>query len=183
MNTAQAVQTDLILLGTQTRSLLTEKLFGSTLMQVVERSRVPVMSLRPQLINIFTAEELELRCRHLFRSVLIPYNDTAAAKHLIEQIEQLAQNKPKGCLERLHLCWAVEGLRRRDVPEQYQAEAAQQVLATVQAKLTATGLQTGVVEVVQGEPVPEVIQFAQRVDASAIALTASNLQIIPVVRA
>jgi nucleotide-binding universal stress UspA family protein len=174
LSTAQAVQADLILLGTQTRSLLTEKLFGSTLMEVVQRSTVPVMSVRPQLINIFTAEELELRCRHLFRSILIPYNDTGAAQYLIQQIEQLAQNQPKGCLETLHLCWVVEGLRRREVPEQYQIDHAQPVLAAVKAKLTGAGLQTGFVEVLQGEPVIEVLQFAQRADVSAIAITANN---------
>ncbi|XGV96440.1 MAG: universal stress protein [Leptolyngbya sp. BL-A-14] len=164
---------DLIIVGTPTRSLLAEKLFGSTTVELSQRLPIPLMILRPQLIATYTAEELDLRCRHLFRYLLVPYHGSETSKYLVQRLEQKIQKKPIG-LERLHLCWVVEGIRRRDVPVDYQLEKAQKELEAVAAKLQTAEIVVDPVEVREGDPIVEVLTAAQVADVSAIVTTSSS---------
>ncbi|HEY9658987.1 MAG TPA: universal stress protein, partial [Allocoleopsis sp.] len=51
LNTATTYKSDIILLGSQSCSLLTEKLFGSTAMALCQRSQIPLVIFRPQLLS------------------------------------------------------------------------------------------------------------------------------------
>ncbi|NEQ67016.1 MAG: universal stress protein, partial [Symploca sp. SIO2D2] len=83
---AKHYQADVILTGMPIRSLLQEKLFGSTTAALAREAKTPLLILRPQLLSTYTCEELDLRCRHLFQYLLIPYNGSHASQYLVEQI-------------------------------------------------------------------------------------------------
>ncbi|MBW4469687.1 MAG: universal stress protein [Stenomitos rutilans HA7619-LM2] len=174
LKAVEAHAVDLILVGTPTRSLLAEKLFGSTTVELSQRLTVPLMILRPQLIATYTAEELDLRCRHLFRCLLVPYHGSDASNLLIQRLQQKLQ-QTSIAPERLHLCWVVEGIRRRDVPLDYQLKNAQQALEAVAAVLRTTGVTVDPVEVREGDPIVEVLASAQMADVSAIVTTSSRV--------
>jgi nucleotide-binding universal stress UspA family protein len=173
LSAAKEHDVDLILVGTPTRSLLAEKFFGSTTVELAQRLAVPLMILRPQLIAPYTSEELALRCRHLFRYLLVPYHGSDGSKYLLQRLKEISQQPTGGQLQ-LHLCWVVEGLRRRDVPVAYQLQAAQTELETIAAELRALKVSIDPVEVREGDPIVEVLAAAQMADVSAIATTSSS---------
>lgn len=177
LHTAHTQHCDLIILGTPTRNALAEKLIGNTLIEVAKRADVPLLLLRPQIVVAFTAEELSLRCQHLFRDLLVPYDDSPTARFVIEQIQQIAQANQDHTIDKLHLCWAVEGLRRRDLPLEAELKTARTVLERVKANLDAAnlGLEPVTVEVRQGDPVLELFLASQTVDVSAIAISSDSL--------
>jgi len=161
---------DVLILGTPTRTLLNERLFGSTTIELSQRTEVPILSLRPQLISTYTREELALRCRHLFRYLLLPYNGTKTADYLIDRFKHYLQQRPAGSIERCRLLWIVETGRRTDFNLEGQLKAAQDKLNQVKADLE--GLDVIVeTEVRQGEPILGIMETAQVQDISAIAVS------------
>mgnify|MGYP005850819193 CR=1 FL=1 len=162
---------DVIFTGASTRSFMQEKVFGSTTLAVAKGTRVPLMVLRPQLISTYTREELALRCRSLWRYLLIPYNDSEAAQYLLTTLKQYAQeqrpNFPKYCM----LVWVVPSESRREGTErsEYRLQQARERLAVVKAELeAATGLVVHM-EVRQGDTFTEIVDAALEFDISAIA--------------
>ncbi|HEY9763457.1 MAG TPA: universal stress protein [Trichocoleus sp.] len=171
---AKTHRSDVIFLGTPIRTLLEEKLFGSTTMQLLERTEVPLMILRPQLIATFTTAELDLRCRHLFRYLLVPYEGSSGADHLIQQIKQQIQSNPNSVLERCRLLWVIdEGVRRELRGEKPQQEAETK-LEKVQAELAALDLVVNTT-VVEGDPLQEILTAAETHDIGAIAICSRGL--------
>jgi nucleotide-binding universal stress UspA family protein len=167
-------QADLVLVGTPTRSLLTEKLMGSTMMGLCQRLPVPLMILRPQLLGAFTNEELDLRCRHLFRYLLIPYDGSRTADYLLGRIKQQVQTRSSESLKECLLCWAYQSSGRRDMPKQEFPAESKAKLAAAQAELVALGVQAQTAVLV-GSAVQEVIATAQEHDISAIAISSGTL--------
>ena len=173
LKVAQTVNADVILLGTPIRSLLNEKLFGSTSAELCQRATVPLMSLRPQLIATYTAEELNLRCRHLFHHLLLPYNDDASSQYLVDRIRHYAQTQTEPGLEACTLCWVVDEGGRHRLPLEQQVQQAQSKLTAIQADLTALKLQVSV-EIPQGTPLLELLNVAGQANISAIALSSTS---------
>ena len=87
-------QSDLVLVGMSTHSLLNEKLFGSTTSDLAQQTPVPLLILRPQQVSVYTEEEMALRCRHLFRYLLVPYDHSDSAQHVATFLQQKAVNRP-----------------------------------------------------------------------------------------
>jgi len=173
LKTVKKYHSDLILLGMPSRSLLDEKLFGSTTVGCAQRSPVPLMILRPQLISTYTEEELALRCQHLFRYLLIPYDGSDSANYLVEQVKRYAQNRQPQSLECCLLCWVVSKDGHRELRES-KLKQARPLLEAVQADLEKLGLQVSV-EVRQGEFLAEILDAAVMTDISAIAVSSQNL--------
>jgi nucleotide-binding universal stress UspA family protein len=171
---AKAYGSDIILLGTPIQSLLSEKLFGSTTIGLCQRMTTPLMTLRPQLIGTYTVEELDLRCRHLFRHLLIPYYGDETSAYLIDQVKQQVSPEASTSLEACTLCWVVDDSGRLSISKDYQVEQAKEALIPVKAELEALGLQVHL-EVREGNPVLQMIDVAQVIDISAIAISSSNL--------
>lgn len=174
LRTAKTYQSELVVLGMPIAGVLKEKLFGSTTMNLCPRTTTPLMILRPQLVSTYTSEELDLRCRHLFRYLLIPYDGSETAKYLIGQIKALAVNRDRHSLERCHLCWVAEDVTRRGLPKDFYVEPARQAIALVATDLKAIGLEV-TAEVRQGDPVVEILELAQMVDVSVIAISSGSL--------
>ncbi|MBD0334165.1 MAG: universal stress protein [Cyanobacteria bacterium Co-bin13] len=171
---AKATKSDVIILGTPTRTLLEEKLFGSTTMQMAERTEVPLLILRPQLISTYTTEELDLRCRHLFRYLLVPYEGSPGADYLLNQIKQQVQTNPNSVLERIRFLWVIDESVRRELRGDQPKQAAQTKLEQVQKDLAALDLVVNT-SVVEGDPLKEILAAAEVHDIGAIATCSRNL--------
>jgi len=170
---AQKYKSDLIILGTPIRNLLTEKLFGSTAMSVFQKVAVPIMVLRPQLISTYTSEELALRCQHLFRCLLIPFDNSDVSRSFIEQIKERVTNSVSKPLKRLHLCWVVDA--DRAVPVEVRAKEAFQILDQIRDDLASLEVEVDPAEVRQGDPLTEILSAAQMADVSAIVTSSGDL--------
>jgi nucleotide-binding universal stress UspA family protein len=169
LKTAATYESEVIILGTPSRNLLTEKLFGSTTMGLAQRTMI-------QLISTYTTEELDLRCRHLFRNLLLPFDNSNAAKYTVEKIKQLVQKNllSKEYIQEILLCWVVEEGGRSELSEAEQQTIVSQAIEPIQQSLNAAGLPTQL-EVRRGSPIVEILTVAQESDTSAIVLSSDNL--------
>ncbi|OKH13591.1 universal stress protein UspA-like protein [Fischerella major NIES-592] len=174
LKVAQTYQSQLIILGSQSRSLLTEKLVGGTMADLSHKTTIPLLVLRPQLISTYTSEELTLRCQHLFRSLLLPYNDTQAANYLVQQVKQLAQQQSNRYLQQCKLCWVLEDTGRREVPKKILPQQAGQTLSQIKADLEKVNLQVET-EVREGHCVTQILEAATMADISAIAVSSGTI--------
>lgn len=174
LSNAKTHHADLIILGMPSRNLLTEKLFGSTTMNLCQRMATPVMTMRPQLVSTYTVEELELRCRHLFRYLLLPYDGTPSSQYLVQQVKHYAQ-QPGSSLECCMLFWVVDPSGRSGaVMKESRVKEAESKLAEAKADLEKLGLRVET-EVRLGDPVPEMLKAAEVHDISAIASSSGSL--------
>ncbi|MBP0020026.1 MAG: universal stress protein [Cyanobacteria bacterium SBLK] len=164
----EAYDIDVIFTGMPTRNALEETLFGSTTQEMSKVTDIPLMILRPQLISTYTREELALRCQHLWRYLLIPYNDGKTAKYLIERVKSYARKNLPAAPRQCMLLWVVNEGARRGLPENYHIEEAKQKLEAVKADLETVGLDVNV-EVRSGNPLHELLDAALNFDISAIA--------------
>ena len=171
---AKQYKPDVILTGMPIQSLLQEKLFGSTASGLVRACVTPLLIVRSQLISTYTREELDLRCKHLFRYLLIPYDGSNPSKYLVQKVKEQAQNRPDNSLEKCMLLWVVDEGGRREVPKDYQVKEAQEKLQLVKAELEQLGLQVNA-EVRLGNPYEEIMDAALEFDISAIAISSDNL--------
>ncbi|MFM7572827.1 MAG: universal stress protein [Snowella sp.] len=164
----QTYAIDVILLGTPLKSNVEAKFLGSHTLELSKRTKIPLMILRPQLISTYTNEELSLRCQHLFRYLLIPYDDSAASKYLVQQLKQYALNRPENVFQECLLIWVVDDGGRQVELTQYRLEEAQRKLDEVKQELEKLSISVHT-QVCQGNPISEVLKLAVDFDVSAIA--------------
>ena len=172
---AQEVGADLILLGTQQRNVLAEKFLGSDSLSIMRKCDIPLMVIRPQFVQVLTAEELALRCRHLFYHLLLPYRGLPESKHLLAcvlgQLQKYATPKVECC----HLVWVVADPIRRDFdPDPQEIARAEEELAQVATQLSPYIPQV-FTHVRTGNPVEACLTLAQTLDISAITLTEDHM--------
>ncbi|NJL48552.1 MAG: universal stress protein [Leptolyngbyaceae cyanobacterium SM2_5_2] len=165
---AKQYQSEVIFLGSPTRTMLEEKLFGSTAMKLSEKTPVPLTILRPQLMSTYTTAELELRCANLFRYLLLPYDGTQGGRTLVETIKRQVQSNPHSVLERVRLLWVIDENIRRELQGDNPLQQAQDELSRVQTDLAELGLVVNTT-VCEGDPIKEIMAVAEVHDISAIA--------------
>lgn len=165
---AKQHQSDIIFLGTPTRTMLEEKLFGSTTVRLAEKTSIPMVILRPQLVSTYTTAELELRCAHLFRYLLVPYDGSQGGKTLIQKIHHQVKNNPNSVLERVRLLWVIDDNVRRELQGDNPMQQAEQELDQLQADLAALNLVVNTT-IVEGDPLREIMKTAEIHDVGAIA--------------
>ncbi|MFP4134009.1 MAG: universal stress protein [Halothece sp.] len=166
----QQEKIEVILAGTPIRSFLQEKVFGSTSLTLARSTSAPLMIFRPNHLSVYTKEELELRCQHLWRSLLIPYNDGSAAQYLVEQIKKYVQKDGKTLVEKCILFWVIqEGGRLPQQTLKSRKQEAEKRIAEVQKDLETLGLQVEA-QVKIGTPLLEIVQAVVNEDVSAIAV-------------
>lgn len=173
LRAAKHHQSEVIFLGTPTRTLLEEKLFGSTTADLAEKTGVPLAILRPQLVSTYTTAELELRCAHLFRYLLVPYDGTEGAQNLIRKIHQQVKHNPNSVLERVRLLWVIDDNVRRELQGDNPIQRAEAELDKIQAELAALNLVVSTT-VVEGSPLEEILKTAEIHDIGAIASCARS---------
>jgi nucleotide-binding universal stress UspA family protein len=164
---------DVIFLCHPMRGAVQEKLFGSTSLAIASITDIPLLIFRPQLLSVYTLDELALRCQHLWKSLLIPYDGSADAIYLIEQIEKYASTRTPDSFEDCILVRVVENISRDPSVTECRLNDARQELESVQARLEKLGLQVRL-EVRLGTPVLEVLAVAADDDISAIAVATSH---------
>jgi nucleotide-binding universal stress UspA family protein len=174
LKVAQAYNSQLIILGSQSRSILTEKLVGSTMADLSRQTKIPLLVLRPQLMAVYTAEELSLRCQNLFRSLLIPYNDNKPANYVVETVKELAQQQSERYLQECQLCWLLDENHRHPSPRQVLPPQAEEKLSQIKAELESVKLEVKT-QVLEGNTVGEVLQTAVMTDISAIAVSSGTI--------
>ncbi|MBF2067160.1 MAG: universal stress protein [Calothrix sp. C42_A2020_038] len=174
LKVAQTYESELIILGSQSRNSLTEKLVGSTMAELSRKTKIPLLVLRPQFISTLTSEELTLRCQHLFRSLLLPYNDSQAANYLVQQVKQLAQKQSSKFLEQCTLCWVLENNERRGVPSKIQPQQANETLSQIKSDLVGLNLDVET-QVLEGNPLSTILEAATMSDISAIAVSSGTI--------
>lgn len=167
-------QTDVIIVGIPSRSRLNEKLFGSTTMELCKRLTTPILTLRPQLISTYTTEELDLRCRHLFRYLLLAYDGSESAKYLVQRVKYYAEHHPVQSLKQCLACWVVDDAGRRELRSDEELREAQAKIQEVKPILEAANLQVNL-EVRKGTPILELLEAAEEYDISAIATSSRTL--------
>ncbi|AOX00245.1 universal stress protein UspA-like protein [Moorena producens PAL-8-15-08-1] len=170
---AKRYHADVILIGTPVRSLLQEKLFGSTTATLSKECSTPLLMLRPQLISAYTCEELDLRCKHLFRYLLIPYDGTTASQSVVERVKEYAKQAPDDSLKQCMLLWVVSEGGRRELSKEPQLQKAQDKLEPVKAELEELGLQVNT-DVRVGNPREEILDTALEYDITAIAISSDQ---------
>jgi nucleotide-binding universal stress UspA family protein len=178
LDVANTTKSDLLIMGSAHRTLLAEKLFGSTASDLSQRSPVAMLILRPQFVATLTLEELDLRFRHLLRYLLVPYNDGDGTQGLVKDLAQrLQQQHDRGLpvqVERCRLFWAVEQ-GRREIPVEYWLDTAKQQLEELRQNFTVEDLQVDVQAEVTSDRLSSFLDAAREHDVSAIAIHASRV--------
>lgn len=169
LKVAKEQKADLLMVSYSLRNDISEKIFGSTTIDLYNRTPIPMLSVRPQLISTYTTEELDLRCRHLFRHLMVPYDGTDAAKFLVEQVKRRVQQQSPSVLEACHVLWIIDDCDRRVIPPEPFIQEAQTHLAAVKADLEALNLKI-LTDVRLGTPLLHVIEASMEPDVSAIAV-------------
>ncbi|MFM2428980.1 MAG: hypothetical protein RLZZ511_193 [Cyanobacteriota bacterium] len=165
-------QADLIVLGTASKTNLNEKLFGSTTIDLAKKTTIPLLIFRPQLLDVMTREELDLRCGELFQRLLIPYNGSPAAQHIVDRV--VALNQPQGTVGRATLCWVNADRNWLSLPETEQAAQIEQQLTPAETKLQAAQI-TSDRAVHQGSALQGILATAREADITAIAIASNSL--------
>jgi nucleotide-binding universal stress UspA family protein len=161
---------EVVLAGTPIRSFLQEKVFGSTSVSLAHATSAPLMIFRPNHISVYTKEELDLRCQHLWRSLLIPYNDSSAAQYLVEQIKECVKRDGNSSLQQAILVWIIsEGGRLPKETVETRKTDAEKRIAEVKQELESVGLKVDT-QVGVGNPTVEIINAVMTKDVSAIAV-------------
>lgn len=177
LNAIQLNKPDVLILGMAIRNLLLEKMFGSTTMELLPRLSIPMLVMRPQLVSSFTLAELQLRCRHLFDCILIPYDFSESAQMLVDSVITLANTYAEGKKPSLLLLYVVDPSTRRNQSLDSQAlrQKAEQDLQDVQHKLIEANPHLSVMtEVRVGTPVREILMATGDSDMTAIAAASRN---------
>jgi nucleotide-binding universal stress UspA family protein len=164
-----ANRVDLIITGSPVRSILQEKFIGSTSSGLAKLTTTPIAILRPQLLCTYTREELDLRCQHLWRDILIPYNDSSTAKFCLEKIKKLAIEKNENFFKKIILMWVIDDSGRQDFTLEYRLKEAREKLNLIKSDLETSGLQVQI-ELKEGNPLQEILTAALHSDISAIAI-------------
>ena len=161
---------DVIMTGASIKSSLQESVFGSTSSGLAKITTQPLNIIRPELITTYTREELTLRCQHLWRYLLIPYNDSETAHYLIEEIKKYAQNRPHNSLKQCMLMSVIDdGGRRSSIIADQRVQEAKESLKSVKKELEALDIEVNTL-VTKGNPLQEITTAALDFDISAIAI-------------
>ncbi|MEO0458871.1 MAG: universal stress protein [Cyanobacteria bacterium P01_A01_bin.114] len=169
LKSAKTNDSDIIFLGMPTRTLLTEKLFGSTTVGITKQTMSPLMILRPQLVATYRESELMLRMQHLFEYLLLPYDGSSSAQYLVNQIKHQVSSTSNCKLKHCLLCWVIDDSVRKELRGAHQVNQAESELAKVKSELEELGISVNT-EVRQGDPKGEILKSAEVNDITAIAV-------------
>lgn len=165
---------EVLFLGTPTRNVLSEKLFGSTTMKLVERTTVPMLILRPQLVATYTTEELAIRCRNLFNYLLIPYDGSKGSHDFLEALKVQIQQSPPPAEHQYWLLWVIDDNIRRELQGDNPLQEAREQLHKAADTLRELNLNVETM-VVEGDPLEEIMRAANYHDIGAIAASSRGI--------
>jgi nucleotide-binding universal stress UspA family protein len=165
----QKYHVDLIIVGTPIRSGWKETIFGSTSTGIAKLTDAPILIIRPQLISTYTREELSLRCQHLLRYLLIPYDDSENAHYCVKRLKEHVESYPETKIKKCMLLTVVEEVTRAKELTKSKVEQAQSKLTELKQQLEGVALEVNT-DVRNGDPVAETLKAALNFDISAIVI-------------
>lgn len=171
-------QPEVMILGMAIRNLLMEKIFGSTTMELLPRSPIPALVVRPQLIATFTLDELKLRSQNLFRSVLVTYDFSEVSEQLLDHLIRQIQFNGEQQLHTIWVLYVIDPSARRhqsgDLED--QKRDYEQRLKDMKDRLAGHVPEVEIkTEVRIGAPVKEILLAAGEADMTAIATASTNV--------
>lgn len=170
-------QCDAIFVGGASHSLLEERLFGSTSIDLCKHSTLPLFIIRPQLLNALTVEEMDLRCRHLVRGLLVPHNGGVSADrvtaYLLAAIRRQREQQQPPSIERCFFYQAVTDYSARNIPVDYVLQENRDRLDGICKTFEAEGIKTEAL-VETGSFLTGLLNAAQEYDVSAIAIASRH---------
>ena len=173
----EELNAEVLVLGPPGRSLLAEKVFGSTTMKLIQHLKIPVLIMRPQLVASMTVAELKLRCGHLFDYLLVPCDLESSRQRLLDMLSPMLCRQTR--CESVMLMSVVDDSSRR-----YSEEDTEELCKAADAQLRELGVyfteQVGhplsiEYSVRVGSPVKEILATAQEEDITAIATSSTNI--------
>jgi len=168
---AKKHQSDIVFSGMPAHSALNEKIFGSTTMGLVDSVNLPILIVRPQLISTYREAELSHRLRNIFNYLLLPYDGSDSAKHLLNEIKSRIQADPDCALETCLLSWIVDNRGR--IATEDLIEAARREIDEAKSALEGFGteIKTEILtEVRSGNAIKEILNSGNDHDITAIAV-------------
>lgn len=165
---------DLVLVSRPIRNLLDEKLFGSTTIGILQRIKIPVMILRPQLLWLLTRAELTLRCQQLFKNLLVPYDHSPSAQCLIRQLRNGVQHQSGTGIAAITFCWIISDAGQGELGVTEEWPRAEKILADLKNEFSGYGLSIET-EIRLGNPTVEVQMAAYDRDIHAIAVSSGSV--------
>lgn len=175
LKVAKQHDSEVIIMGASPSTMLSDRIFGSTTMSVSKHTQIPIVTFPTTLLSAFTGEELSLRCQHLFRFVLIPYDGSQTADELVQEFEEYVRKRlGKGSLKKCLLAWIIDAGTLPEISKDAQVREAEEKLVPIKARLENMGLEVET-EVRLGEPVPDILELAQMSDICAIAVASHTL--------
>lgn len=147
-----------------------EQIFGQPTLDLAKATNIPLMLMRAELTSVYMNDELALRCQHLWRYLLIPYDDGDAAQYLISQIKEYATKHRDHQVQECLLLWVLHNKGRDAELSKIRQQEAQTKLNSIKQDLEALNLKVAT-EVRIGEPILEITKVAVEKDISAIAFS------------
>lgn len=168
-------QIDLVLVSRPIRSLLDEKLFGSTTIEVLQRIKVPVMILRPQVLWVMTTAELNLRCqKSLFVIYWYPTITAPPPNTLSKKLREGVKKPEQASIGSLTFCWIISDAGKGELGVGEQRPKAEKILADLKQEFTSYGLNVET-EIRFGSPVVEAQLAAYDRDIHGIVVSSGSV--------
>ncbi len=164
-------QSDIVFSGMPAHSALNERIFGSTTMGLVDSVNIPVLVVRPQLISTYREVELSHRLQNIFNYLLLPYDGSDSAKHLLNEIKSRIKADPDCALETCLLSWVVDNRGR--ISKDDLMKTAHSELKEARSLLEGFGteIKTEILtEVRSGDAIKEILSSGNDHDITAIAV-------------
>lgn len=164
---------DLIIVGSTLKNSLEENIFGSTTEVIANSVSVPLLIFRPQLLAVYTREEMALRCQNLFRYLLVPYVDSDSGNYLIQRLKEILPNRQENSLEHCLMVSVVDDNRREPLVTKQKLEQAAKKLSSIKNELEKFSVKVDT-KVKEGIPMLEVLKIAYDEEISVIAIARAN---------
>lgn len=171
--TVKKYKIDLVITGSPVSTSLEQIFFGSTTVQLKNKLTIPMMILRPQLMSVFRNDEFALRCRHLNRFWLVPYDDSPRHHYIAEKIRNYTQHNQDSSLQECLFLSVVDDVSRSEILTENKVRESQRMLTSLQESFASSSLRVKTL-VKTGNILEEVFKVAFEYDISAIALAENS---------
>lgn len=168
---------DLIIVASVVKNSLQDNIFGSTTEVIASSISVPLLIFRPQLLAVYTHEEMALRCQNLFRYLLVPYSDSDSGNYSIQRLKEILPNRKENSLEHCFLVSVVDDNSRDPLLTKQKLEQGTQKLASVKNELEQFSVKIES-RVSVGVPMLEVLKTAYDEEISVIVIARANTGMI-----
>jgi nucleotide-binding universal stress UspA family protein len=165
LETAEEMDSHLIVLGSHGKSPMEEILKGSLSSELTRTATLPVLFVRFGILAERTTAECEQRGHSLFERLLHPSDMSDCSKRALDVVLRELPGRV-GAVELVHI---VDDIYQAGWVQEAEVEGAAKALEDSAAELRGAGIETGV-HLIEGDPVADILRLACELDASCIVL-------------